>query len=71
MAGLVTGMCLFTGSKFAEMGHAVEGASVITVNIVGLATVFIVGRAMQKSERENKVGLQTGKTQKEQERIQK
>ena len=60
LAAGVTGMCLLTGYGFARLGHPVEGAGVITTNIIGLATVFIVGRAMQKKEREEKAKVQAG-----------
>ena len=71
MAATVTGLCLLTGYGFARLGHPVEGASVITANMIGLATVFIVGRTQQKNERDDKAKIQAGQPPKEQPKIKK
>jgi hypothetical protein len=62
-------MCLLTGYGFARLGHAVEGASVIAANIIGLATVFVIGRAQQKKERDDKANIQAGQPPKTQPKL--
>lgn len=69
LATVVTFACLFAGYEFATLGHAVEGAGLITANIVGLATVFITGQAQQKQKQKTSEETKAGQPQQKRPKI--
>lgn len=60
-AGILSVLGFASAAFFAELGHPVEGASVATGVIIGLAAVFLKGSANRRDERAEKARVMTGR----------
>ena len=54
IAGSLSVLILVAGSMFMLRGYPTQGATIITGNIVALASIFVIGKRTQAKEREAK-----------------
>jgi len=56
---------LFASYKLIDRGHEIEGAAVGTVDIGGVAGIFVYGTISRRREREDRVRAMTGQQERQ------